>query len=412
MNFHQLGLSKPLLKSLEKNGYRQPTPIQQKSIGAVLKRNDLMATAQTGTGKTAAFTLPLLQLLSESTAKPAPRALIITPTRELAAQVLASVQTYGQSLSLQACSVYGGVKIGPQIRALKKGMDIVVATPGRLLDLHQQNAIDLSSIEILVLDEADRMLDMGFIPDIKRIQAKLPTRKQSLMFSATFSPEVRQLAETMLDNPRQIDVAPRNTTARSIKQCVIPVDKARKTELLHDLLDRYGNRQSLVFTRTKHGANKLAKLLNKNGTPAEAIHGNKSQAHRRRVLEEFKQGKVTTLVATDIASRGLDISDLPLVINFELPNVAEDYVHRIGRTGRAGATGNALSLVCADEAEQLFDIEDLIKYEIPREEVEGFEPVHALPVNRKKQRPSSNLNQGKRKRAPRRRRSNNTRKAA
>ncbi len=380
MSFSQLGLEQSLLKALADRGYTQPTPIQQSTIVSVLEGKDVMATAQTGTGKTAAFTLPLLQRLHQTSAgQHLPRALVVTPTRELAAQVLASINTYGKYLPLRAIAVYGGVKIGPQIRSLKQGIDIVVATPGRLLDLHQQKAIDLQSSEMLILDEAERMLDMGFIPDIRRIQSRLPEVKQTLMFSATFSRDIRDLGRTMLTQPEQIDVAPQNATADNIDQCVVPVDKAKKAEALIRLFETYSSAQTLVFTRTKHGANKLAKQLKKAGIASEAIHGNKSQAHRTRVLDSFKRGKVSVLVATDIASRGLDISELPLVVNYELPHVPEDYVHRIGRTGRAGKNGLALSLVSADEAKQLHAIEKLLVKDIARELIEDFEPIVPLP---------------------------------
>ncbi len=388
MTFNDLGLIKPLLSALSDQGYTQPTPIQEKSISSVLEGRDLMATAQTGTGKTAAFTLPLLQRLNEANGDQkrngTPRALVLTPTRELAAQVQQSIKTYGKHLNLRSFSVFGGVKIGPQIKTLRQGVDILVATPGRLLDLHQQKVLDLRDIEILVLDEADRMLDMGFIPDIKRIQSKLPENKQTLFFSATFSADIRKLAETMLKNPVQVDVAPRNSAATTVSQKVIPVDKGRKLEALREVVS-LTQHQTLVFTRTKHCANKVAKSLSKAGIHAEAIHGNKSQAHRNRVLSNFKSGKVTVLVATDIASRGLDIDQLPQVINYELPHVAEDYVHRIGRTGRAGNSGEALSLVCSEEIKQLHAIEKLSNQNIEREEIEGLEPSTPLPFRKERQ---------------------------
>jgi len=381
MSFSKLGLNAPLVSALTEQGYTKPTPVQEATIEAAIAGQDVMASAQTGTGKTAAFTLPILQGLSAFNRKGrAPRALILTPTRELAAQVLSSVETYGRHLPHRALSVYGGVKIRPQIDQLKRGVDVVVATPGRLIDLCQQKAIDLRHIEVLVLDEADRMLDMGFIHAIRDIQSRLPSRRQSLMFSATFSREIRELAKSMLQSPIEVDVAPRrNTTAESVEQCVIPIDKKRKAEALIRLYDIHGGIQSLVFTRTKHGANKLVKVLKKSGIRAEAIHGNKSQSHRTRVLGDFKNDRLTVLVATDIASRGLDISELPLVINYELPQVPEDYVHRIGRTGRAGRDGFALSLVCADEASQLHGIEKLTGNAITRELLEDFEPEHQVP---------------------------------
>lgn len=393
MTFNDLGLIKPLLSALSDQGYTKPTPIQEKSITSILDGQDLMATAQTGTGKTAAFTLPMLQRLSHGKRHgTAPRALVLTPTRELAAQVQDSIRTYGKHLKLRSFSVFGGVKINPQIKVLRQGVDILVATPGRLLDLHQQKVLDLKHIEILVLDEADRMLDMGFIPDIKRIQSRLPEEKQTLLFSATFSADIRKLAETMLFEPVEVDVAPRNSTATTVSQKVIPVDKGRKLEALREVVSQ-NQHQTLVFTRTKHCANKVAKSLSKSGIEAEAIHGNKSQAHRNRVLHGFKTGKVAVLVATDIASRGLDIDQLPRVINFELPHVAEDYVHRIGRTGRAGNTGEALSLVCSEEAKQLHAIEKLSNQNIEREELEGLEPQSPL-AERKERKPRQEKSAG------------------
>lgn len=416
MTFNELGLIKPLLSALSEQGYTKPTLIQEKSISSILDGHDLMATAQTGTGKTAAFTLPMLQRLSKGERRgTAPRALVLTPTRELAAQVQESIRTYGKHLKLRSFSVFGGVKINPQIKVLRQGIDILVATPGRLLDLHQQKVLDLNHIEILVLDEADRMLDMGFIPDIKRIQSRLPQEKQTLLFSATFSADIRKLAETMLIEPVQVDVAPRNSTATTVSQKVIPVDKARKLEALREVVTQNQN-QTLVFTRTKHCANKVAKSLSKSGIDAEAIHGNKSQAHRNRVLNGFKNGRVAVLVATDIASRGLDIDQLPRVINFELPHVAEDYVHRIGRTGRAGHSGEALSLVCSEEAKQLHAIEKLSNQNIEREELKGLEPQSPLAERREgkpRQEKSANSAQGRgRSRRGGRRRSNANRSKA
>ncbi len=380
MTFSDMGLIKPLQKAVAEKGYTTPTAIQKGTIEAVLAGKDLMASAQTGTGKTAAFTLPLLQLLEKSAgAGSAPRALVLTPTRELAAQIQDSIFTYGKYLDLRSTVVFGGVKIGPQIRTLRQGVDILVATPGRLLDLFQQGAVKFNDIEVLILDEADRMLDMGFIHDIKRIQNKLPNNKQSLLFSATFSPEIRSLAKTMSSHPVEVDVSPKNTTAETVEQSVYLVDKKQKSDLLTHLYMENGWHQSLVFTKTKHGANKLAKQLTKAGIRVEAIHGNKSQANRTRALKNFKEGRVSVLVATDIASRGLDINELPLVVNFDLPHTPEDYIHRVGRTGRAGSEGIAISLVSADEAKQLHAIERLIKQQLEREEVEGFEPDHTVP---------------------------------
>ena len=383
MSFNELGLSEPILKAISESGYTEPTAIQSAAIGPVLAGKDLMASAQTGTGKTAAFTLPLLEKLGqiENPGKQ-PRVLIITPTRELAAQIEASANTYGKHTTLQSLAVFGGVKIGPQIKKLRQGIDILVATPGRLLDLSQQGAVSLKNINVLVLDEADRMLDMGFIPDIKRIQKLLPDNKQTLMFSATYSPEIRKLAHDYLSNPVEVNVTPKNAAAHTVEQVLHPVDKSRKSALLQHLVHLNGWSQALVFSRTKHGANKLTRDLVRTGVRAAAIHGNKSQAQRTKALEDFKRGKVEILVATDIASRGIDISELPMVINFDLPHVPEDYVHRIGRTGRAGTTGNAISLVCADEAKQLRDIERVINKPLERVEIEGFEPDHVLPVSR------------------------------
>ncbi len=392
MSFTTLGLSEPLLKAIAQKGYETPSPIQAQAIPVVLKQQDLMAAAQTGTGKTAGFTLPILELLSRGErAKPnKARALILTPTRELAAQVGQSVQDYGQHMNLRSAVVFGGVKINPQMMALRKGVDILVATPGRLLDLYQQNAVRFDQLEILVLDEADRMLDMGFIHDIKKILNVLPKQRQNLLFSATFSGDIRTLAKGLMNNPEEISVSPRNTTATSVTQVIHPVDKARKPDLLIQLIKSQGWYQVLVFSRTKHGANKLAKKLDSAGINSAAIHGNKSQAARERALSEFKKNKVQVLVATDIAARGLDISQLPHVVNFDLPNVAEDYVHRIGRTGRAGAEGEAVSLVSADEFKQLQQIEQLIGKSLTREYVDGFEPNHEVPASqpvRKPQKP-------------------------
>ncbi|WP_374593340.1 DEAD/DEAH box helicase [Aquabacterium sp.] len=380
MSFESLGLAEPLLKAVAEAGYASPTPIQQQAIPAVLDGGDLLAGAQTGTGKTAGFTLPLLHKLASSPAitdakgRRAIRALILTPTRELAAQVEESVRVYGKYLPLRSMVMFGGVGMGAQIETLRRGVDILVATPGRLLDHHQQGTLDLSQVQHFVLDEADRMLDMGFIHDIRRVLAVLPSKKQSLLFSATFSDEIKALAERLLNQPRVIEVARRNATAETVQQKVHPVDRDRKKDLLLHLIQQNNWFQVLVFTRMKHGANRLAEFLNKNDVTAMAIHGNKSQSARTRALSDFKSGELQVLVATDIAARGIDIDQLPHVINYELPNVPEDYVHRIGRTGRAGAEGEAISLVCVDEEGFLSGIEKLIKRSIPREVVSGFEP--------------------------------------
>ncbi|MEO6422463.1 MAG: DEAD/DEAH box helicase [Candidatus Nitrotoga sp.] len=387
MTFSALGLSDELVRAVTERGYTEPTPIQAQAIPVVLSGGDLLAGAQTGTGKTAGFTLPILHRLTAS-AKPATgkapiRALVLIPTRELAAQVEESVRDYGKYLKLTSMTMIGGVNINPQIQRLKSRVDILVATPGRLLDHLQQRTLDLSHIEILVLDEADRMLDMGFIRDIKKILAILPKQRQNLLFSATFSDEIKMLADGLLNKPAMIEVARRNATAELITQKIYPVDRERKRELLTHLIKEYNWHQVLVFTRTKHGANKLAEQLNKDDIPALAIHGNKSQAARTRALAEFKTGKLQVLVATDIAARGIDIIELPHVVNFEMPNVSEDYVHRIGRTGRAGSEGEASSLVCIDEHKLLWDIERLTKREIPVVQVPGFEPdprIKAEPI--------------------------------
>jgi ATP-dependent RNA helicase RhlE len=391
MTFEELGLSVPLLRALEEKGYLEPTPIQVAAIPAVLSGRDLMAAAQTGTGKTAGFTLPILQLL-HTAGEPHPhriRVLVLTPTRELAAQVAESVATYGAHLPFKSAVVFGGVKINPQIAALRKGVDILVATPGRLLDLYQQGEVKFSDLEVLVLDEADRMLDMGFIHDIRRIIKLLPPQRQNLMFSATFANEIRDLTRTILHNPLEVSVSPPNATAERVEQWVYPVDKKRKSELLLELVEKNNWHQVLVFSRTKHGANRLAQFLEKAGVDASAIHGNKSQGARTRALAGFKAGKIRVLVATDIAARGLDIAQLPQVVNFDLPNVSEDYVHRIGRTGRAGAAGHAYSLVSADEIKQLNGIEQVIQRHIPREYVDGFEPDHDLPASAPLRKPRS-----------------------
>jgi ATP-dependent RNA helicase RhlE len=397
MTFDELGLSAPILKAIAAQGYSEPSPIQAKAIPAVLAARDVMAAAQTGTGKTAGFTLPILERLSAGRRAGAnqARTLILTPTRELAAQVGESVALYGKHLNLTSTVVFGGVKINPQMMKLRRGVDILVATPGRLMDLHSQNAVRFDHLEVLVLDEADRMLDMGFIHDIKRIIGLLPKRRQNLMFSATFSDEIRQLAKGLVRDPIEISVSPRNAAAATVEQWVCPVDKKRKGPLLIKLIKEGGWDQALVFTKTKHGANKLTKQLDAAGITAAAIHGNKSQGARTRALAEFKAGEIRILVATDIAARGLDIEQLPHVVNFDLPNVSEDYVHRIGRTGRAGATGEAISLVSADEVDLLSDIERLTQKLLDRREVDGFEPEHSVPettlnkpVRRKKPRKS------------------------
>ena len=383
MNFEALGLSAPILEAVAEQGYDTPSAIQSQAIPAVIDGKDVMAAAQTGTGKTAGFTLPILEILSKGERAKANqvRALILTPTRELAAQVAASVETYGKNLPLRSAVVFGGVKINPQMMKLRKGVDVLVATPGRLMDLYNQNAVKFSQLEVLVLDEADRMLDMGFIRDIKKIINLLPKHRQNLLFSATFSQEIRHLAKTLVHNPVEISVTPRNAAAPSVEQWICPVDKKRKPELLVNLIIDNNWQQVLVFSRTKHGANKLTRYLDEGGIAAAAIHGNKSQGARTRALANFKDGEIRVLVATDIAARGIDIDQLPNVVNFDLPNVSEDYVHRIGRTGRAGATGLAVSLVCADEFEYLSDIEYLTGKLIERKIVEGFEPVNALPAS-------------------------------
>ncbi len=386
MSFDNLGLTAELVRAVSDQGYSEPTPIQRQAIPVILEGRDILAGAQTGTGKTAGFTLPLLQRLH---AQPASggrrpiRALILTPTRELAAQVEESVVTYGKHLAMKSMAIFGGVSINPQISKLRKGVDILVATPGRLLDHVGQKTIDLSQVEILVLDEADRMLDMGFVRDIRKILALLPKGRQNLLFSATFSDEIKQLTDTLLDNPALIEVAQRNTASERVTQVVHPVDRERKRELLSHLIGNGNWRQVLVFTRTKHGANRLADQLDKDGITAAAIHGNKSQGARTRALADFKSGAVRVLVATDIAARGLDIDQLPHVVNFELPNVPEDYVHRIGRTGRAGNEGEAMSLVCVDEDKLLRDIERVVKRGIPKVVVDGFAPdpsIKAEPI--------------------------------
>lgn len=382
MTFANLGLSQPILQSIAEQGYETPSPIQAQAIPAVLAKQDVLAAAQTGTGKTAGFTLPILECLShgQSVKSNHIRTLVLIPTRELAAQVGDSIAIYGKYTGLRSCVVFGGVKINPQMMNLRRGADILVATPGRLMDLYNQNAVKFSQLEVLVLDEADRMLDMGFINDIRRVIALLPKQRQNLMFSATFSDEIRQLAKTIVRNPVEIDVSPRNTTAKTVQQMIYPVDKGKKPVLLAKLIKENQWQRVLVFTRTKHGANRLTRFLEGQGILAAAIHGNKSQGARTKALAQFKDCEITALVATDIAARGLDIDQLPQVVNFDLPNVAEDYVHRIGRTGRAGAAGFAVSLVCADEAKELQAIERLINQLLPREIMNGFKPVTEVAV--------------------------------
>ena len=390
-NFNQLGLAEPILRAIADAGYTTPTPIQVKAIPQVLSGGDLLAGAQTGTGKTAGFTLPLLHLLHNKPKQNKagqPRCLMLTPTRELAAQIEESVKTYGKYLQIKSFVVFGGVNINPQINRLSKPIDILVATPGRLLDLANQRKVDLSAVEFLVLDEADRMLDMGFIRDIKKLLAMLPKQRQNLLFSATFSDEIKTLSDSLLNKPAFIEVARRNTASELVEQTVHLVKQAHKAHLMSYLIKTHNWQQVLVFTRTKHGANRLAEKLIKDGIPAAAIHGNKSQSARTKALADFKAGNIPVLVATDIAARGLDIDQLPQVVNFELPNVPEDYVHRIGRTGRAGSAGAAISLVDFEEAKYLKDIEKLIKRDIPKVAVEGFEaPTHIAPEAPRPPRP-------------------------
>jgi ATP-dependent RNA helicase RhlE len=397
MSFESLGLAPALLRALAEQGYAEPTPIQAAAIPVVLEGHDLLAAAQTGTGKTAAFALPLLQRLMDR--PPAttrrPRALILTPTRELAAQVHDNLRDYGKHLRVSATVIFGGVGMGNQVQALRRGVDVIIATPGRLLDHMQQRTVDLSGVEMLILDEADRMLDMGFLPALKRVLAALPRQRQTLLFSATFAPPIKALAMAFMHEPREVSVTPANSVATTVSHHVHPVDAARKRDLLLHVLAADSRRQTLVFSRTKHGADKLVKFLEAAGVRAAAIHGNKSQNARTRALGDFKSGRITVLVATDIAARGIDIDQLPIVINFDLPMVAEDYVHRIGRTGRAGAEGLAVSLVSHDEAGLLRDIRKLLKQEIAVEPVAGFEPGEPLrldagaprPVQQRQQRP-------------------------
>ena len=392
MSFTTLGLSDPILKAIKDQGYTTPTPVQKQAIPIILEKRDILAGAQTGTGKTAGFTLPLLELLTQqkrATKKHQISALILTPTRELAAQVAQSVELYGKYLPFKSTVIFGGVGINPQKAVLRKGVDIVIATPGRLLDLISQDALDISCVKTFVLDEADRMLDMGFIHDIKKILAMLPANRQNLLFSATFSKEIKRLADGLLDNPALIEVARRNTTSEQVSQLVYPIDAHRKRELLIHLIKKNNWKQVLVFTRTKHGANKLTKQLQAEDITAAAIHGNKSQGARTKALADFKDASIQVLVATDIAARGIDIDLLPHVVNYELPNIAEDYVHRIGRTGRAGNVGEAVSLVCIDEIQYLKDIEKLTKQSIKKVIVDGFEvdpTIEAKPLSNRGQR--------------------------
>jgi len=394
MTFESLGLSPELLRAIAEQGYTEPTPIQVQAIPVVLAGQDVQAAAQTGTGKTAGFTLPILQRLqplantSVSPAKHPVRCLVLTPTRELAAQVEASVKNYGKYVPLRSTVIYGGVNMVPQVKALQAGAEIVVATPGRLLDHIQQRTINLSQVEILVLDEADRMLDMGFIPDIRRIVALLPAQRQNLLFSATFSDDIKKLSGGILRTPVTIEVARRNATADLVRQTVYLVHKDRKRELLTQLIRTLPISQAIVFMRTKHGANRLCSQLERDGINAVAIHSDKTQSHRTKSLADFKEGQVNILVATDIAARGLDVDQMPYVVNFELPHVPEDYVHRIGRTGRAGSPGNALSLVSSEESRELADIEKLIKTKIEVVSVEGFDTPRAETAARPQQRPA------------------------
>ncbi|EAT13583.1 DEAD/DEAH box helicase [Bermanella marisrubri] len=382
MQFTDLALAEPIVKAIAEQGYTSPTPIQAQGIPAVLSGRDLLAAAQTGTGKTAGFTLPILQKLLDAPKGVKPnqaRVLVLTPTRELAAQVQDNVATYSKYTKIRSEVVFGGVKINPQMQRLRRGVDILVATPGRLLDLHNQNAIHFDQLDTLILDEADRMLDMGFINDIRKIMRLLPKKRQNLMFSATFSDKIRALAKTIVENPVEVSVTPKNTTAKKVRQSIIAVDKKQKINLLIDLLAKEKWHQVLVFSRTKHGANKIAKQLSDADIPAAAIHGNKSQGARTRALADFKSNDIQVLVATDIAARGIDIDQLPHVINFDLPNVAENYVHRIGRTARAGSDGDALSFVSIDEIDLLADIQNFIGEPIERLDYPGFAPSKPLP---------------------------------
>jgi ATP-dependent RNA helicase RhlE len=392
MKFNDLGLEPSLLKAIQEKGYTEPSPIQEKAIPVILKRKDVLASAQTGTGKTAGFTLPLLHVLSQnkSVRNRKVRALVLTPTRELAAQIYDNVKEYSTYIDIRSTVIFGGVNQKPQVATLRKGVDVLIATPGRLLDLHSQKALSLKQIEILVLDEADRMLDMGFQRDINKIMNLLPKRRQNLLFSATFSKEIKALAQGILHQPALVEATPENTTVEAIVQRVYKVDKGRKAELIIKLIKEGKWTQVLVFTRTKHGANNLVKKMLKASIAAAAIHGNKSQGARTKALAGFKDGSIEILVATDIAARGLDIPLLPHVINFELPNIPEDYVHRIGRTGRAGAKGEAISLVCVDEKVYLKHIEKLTGQSIPKEVKEGFEPDPNIKPDLSKQKGGRN----------------------
>ena len=406
MAFASLGLSDSILEAVGSEGYIHPTPIQQQAIPVIMKGRDVMGAAKTGTGKTASFTLPILErLLTEPRARANQvHALILAPTRELAAQIGESVSSYGRHTGLRSVVVFGGVKINPQMMKLRQGADILIATPGRLLDLYSKNTVKFKYLKVLVLDEADRMLDMGFIHDIRKILSFLPAKRQNLMFSATFSKEIRQLAQGLVNSPVEISLNPGNTTVDSVKQWMCPVDAKKKSELLFNLMMDYSWKKTLVFTRTKHRANKLAAYLNGVGIDTAAIHGNKSQGARVKALANFKSGEISVLVATDVAARGLDIEMLPQVVNFDLPNVPEDYVHRIGRTGRAGAKGEAVSLVSADEVRQLSDIERLIQQVLRRELIDGFEPTHDVPLTHLNSRPprQSSPHQGRASQAGRR----------
>jgi len=387
MSFETLGLSKPLLKAIKDQGYTKPSPIQEKAIPLILEKKDVLAAAQTGTGKTAGFTLPMLELLSQNNKKVAKlqvKALVLTPTRELAAQVYENVKTYSKYTNFKSAVVFGGVGINPQKAAIKKGVDILVATPGRMLDLVEQKALDLRAVEFFVLDEADRMLDMGFVHDIKKVLKILPKSKQNLLFSATFSKSIKELAAQLLNDPILVEVAKPNQTNHKVKHIVHKVNKKDKNDLLSHIITEQKMKQVLIFTRTKHGANKLCKKLEFDGISSAAIHGNKSQGARTKALADFKAGSIQTLVATDIAARGIDIADLPYVINYELPNVPEDYVHRIGRTGRAGKEGQAISLVCIDEDEYLRDIEKLLKNKIDLIDIDGFDVDPSIKAEPKK----------------------------
>lgn len=388
MSFNSLGLSEALLKAIDKQGYTNPSPIQQKAIPLILEGKDVLASAQTGTGKTAGFTLPMLQKLSQGQQlrqRPI-RALVLTPTRELAAQVHNNVKSYSEFLDIRSAVIFGGVNQRPQVATIRNGVDILIATPGRLLDLNNQNLLSLAKIEILVLDEADRMLDMGFKRDLDKIMKLMPNRRQNLLFSATFSKEIKSLANEFLHHPVLVEATPENTTVDAIEQKVYRVAKELKTGLIIKLISEGDWQQVLVFTRTKHGANRLCKKMISSGITASAIHGNKGQGARTKALAGFKNGSVRVLVATDIAARGLDIPLLPHVVNFELPNIAEDYVHRIGRTGRAGASGEAISLVCGEEREYLRDIEKLVGLKIPVDIIEGFEPDPNAPSSPSKKK--------------------------